>query len=116
MNTIPQATGQANDKNDDPSEKWKADENDNNSTVVGSEKGEEETSAQVDKPPIENALSDITRALTVLTQTVANISVNMVSKSDISNPESAISKQGSQIDENTEKLKGVLTKDEGKKN
>ena len=91
------------------------DKAENISDEIDSNKGDDKISAQNEKPPIENALSDITRALTELTQTVAAISVNMVSKKDISNLEEVMSKQGCQINENTEKLKTVMTRDEGKK-
>ena len=115
MSSLPQKTsGLNNDPNNTTESENSVEILDDHSTNC-SDRGEDKQITQEDKPQIENALSDITRALTTLTQTVANISVNMVSKSDISKLEGAISNQGTQINENTEKLKGMMTKEEGRK-
>ena len=53
-------------------------------SIDDSTKGEEQEKATELKPPLENVLGDITRLLSVLTNSVATISVNMLLKSDIS--------------------------------
>ena len=116
INKSPPQTG--NQFEPDLNEMDPVDEIDNENTQSNTEgsknDGESEQNSE-DKPPIESALSDITRALTALTQTVATISINMVSKRDISCLEEVITKQGSQITENAEKLKTVMTREEGEK-
>ena len=65
--------------------------------------------------PIGSVLSGLTQSLNLLTRTVANMSANMVSKSDIVELKNVMHDQGSQIVENTEKIKVLMPLSEGKK-
>ena len=69
----------------------------------------------IPNPQIENALSAITHSLHSLAQTVAGISTNMVSKSDIDQLRNIIQVEDKQIADNTDKIKKTMSKEDGKK-